>query len=234
MSLILTGRPGSGFRDTALFRPRSVLLRADPALPESAVLVRNLLDGHFHGKLMADGMEGFEAPEGAPDLAVLCVAPDAQAQAFRDIAAMGCRAVVVPTAAPNLAAMAAGAGVKALGERSFGLALPGIGLNATLAHLHVPKGRLALMAQSSAIARAVIDWAAAEGLGFSHIIGIGSNEDLGFALGLDWLARDSDTACVLLELRRIKQRRLFVSSARASQSRPRAKPRSSLEPMPMM
>jgi acetyltransferase len=216
MSLILTGRPGSGFRDTALFRPRSVLLRADPALPESRILVRNLLDGRFQGKLMAEGLEGFEPPEGAPDLAILCVAPDAQAQAFHDIAAMGCHAVVVPTAAPNLAAMAASAGVKALGERSFGVALPGIGLNATLAHLHVPKGRLALMAQSSAIARAVIDWAAAEGLGFSHIIGIGSNEDLGFALGLDWLARDSATACVLLELRRIKQRRRFVSAARAT------------------
>lgn len=216
MPLILQGRSGSGFRDTALFRPASVLLRADPALPETAILVRNLLDGRFQGKLMAEGVEGFEPPEGTPDLAVLCVAPDAQAQAFHDIAAMGCRAVVVPTAAPGLAAMAAAAGVKALGERSFGLALPGIGLNATLAHLHVPKGRLALMAQSSAIARAVIDWAAAEGLGFSHIIGIGSNEDLGFALGLDWLARDAGTACVLLELRRIKQRRLFVSSARAT------------------
>ncbi|WP_421994025.1 GNAT family N-acetyltransferase [Roseococcus sp.] len=216
MSLILTGLSGSGFRETALFRPCSVLLRADPALPESAILARNLLDGRFQGKLMGQGIEGFEPPEGAPDLTVLCVAPDAQAEAFRDIAAMGCHAVVVPTAAPNLGAMAASAGVRALGERSFGLALPGIGLNATLAHLHIPKGRLALMAQSSAIARAVIDWAAAEGLGFSHIIGIGSNEDLGFALGLDWLARDSGTACVLLELRRIKQRRLFVSAARAT------------------
>ena len=214
--MILTGRPGTGFRETALFRPRSVLLRADPALPESRILVRNLLDGRFNGTLMAEGIEGFQPVEGSPDLAVLCVAPDAQAQALQEIAAMGCHAVVVPTAAPNLGAMAAASGVRALGERSFGLALPGIGLNATLAHLHVPKGRLALMAQSSAIARAVIDWAAAEGLGFSHIIGIGSNEDLGFALGLDWLARDSGTACVLLELRRIKHRRLFVSAARAT------------------
>jgi len=216
MPLILKGRPGAGFRDTALFRPRSVLLRADPALPESRILTRNLLDGRFQGALMAEGIEGFAPPEGAPDLAILCVAPDAQAAAFHEIAALGCHAVVVPTAAPHLAAMAAEAGVKALGERSFGLALPGIGLNATLSHLHIPKGRLALMAQSSAIARAVIDWAAAEGLGFSHIIGIGSNEDLGFALGLDWLARDTATACVLLELRRIKQRRRFVSAARAT------------------
>ena len=214
--MILTGRPGAGFRDTALFRPRSVLLRADPTLPESSILTRNLREGRFHGKLMAEGLEGFERPEGAPDLAILCVAPDAQAQAMQEIAAMGCHAVVVPTAAPDLAEIAGSADIRALGERSFGLALPGIGLNATLSHLHVPKGRLALMAQSSAIARAVIDWAAAEGLGFSHIIGIGSNEDLGFALGLDWLARDSGTACVLLDLRRIKQRRLFVSAARAT------------------
>jgi hypothetical protein len=65
MSLILTGRPGPGFRDTALFRPRSVLLRADPALPESRILARNLLDGRFHGKLMADGIEGWRCPASA-------------------------------------------------------------------------------------------------------------------------------------------------------------------------
>ncbi|WP_424814409.1 GNAT family N-acetyltransferase [Roseococcus sp. YIM B11640] len=214
--MLFKGRPGAGFRDTALFQPRSVLLRADPALPESAILVRNLLDGRFQGRLMAEGLDGFEAPAGAPDLAVLCVAPDAQAEALREIGAMGCQAVIVPTAAPGLAAKAEAAGVRALGERSFGLAIPALGLNATLAHLHVPKGRLALMAQSSAIARAAIDWAAGEGLGFSHIIGIGSNEDIGFAVGLDWLARDSGTACVLLELRKIKQRRLFISAARAT------------------
>ncbi|MDB5412007.1 MAG: family N-acetyltransferase [Rubritepida sp.] len=212
MSLILTGLPGSGFRETALFRPRSVLLRADPALPESQMLARNLLAGGFQGRLMGDG---FETPDGAPDLAVLCVAPEAQAEALRDIAAMGCFAVVVPTAAPDLKRMAAEAGIRALGGRSFGLALPGIGLNATLSHLPIRKGKLALMAQSSAIARAVIDWAEAEGLGFSHIIGIGANEDLGFAAGLDWLARDTGTACVLLDIRRIKQRRLFISAARA-------------------
>jgi len=212
MSLLLTGLAGKGFRETAFFRPRSVLLHADPSLPESQVMARNLAAGGFQGRLMGGG---FAAPEGAPDLAVLSVAPEAQAAALAHIAAMGCFAVVVPTAAPGLAQMAAAAGVRALGERSFGLALPGIGLNATLSHLPIHDGRLALMAQSSAIARAVIDWATAEGLGFSHIIGIGANDDLGFAAGLDWLARDVRTACVLLDIRRIKQRRLFVSAARA-------------------
>lgn len=212
MSLLLTGLPGKGFRETALFRPRSVFLRADPALPEAAILARNLAAGGFHGALMGDG---FAAPEGAPDLAILCVRPEAQAAELARIAAMGCFAVVVPTAAPGLAAMCQSTGLRALGERSFGLAVPQIGLNATLSHLPVRPGTLALMAQSSAIARAVMDWATAEGLGFSHIIGIGSNDGLGFSSGLDWLARDSHTACVLLDIRRIKQRRLFVSAARA-------------------
>jgi len=212
MSLLLTGLPGKGFREKAFFQPRSVLFRADPDLPEARVLARNLAGGGFKGALMGDG---FAALEGVPDLAVLCVAPDAQAQALAEIARLGCFAVVVPTAAPGLRAMAEAAGVRALGERSFGLALPAIGLNATLSHLPIREGKLALMAQSSAIARAVIDWAAAEGLGFSHIIGIGANDDLGFAVGLDWLARDTRTACVMLDIRRIKQRRLFVSGARA-------------------
>jgi len=212
MSLLLTGRPGKGFREAAFFRPRSVWLRADPDLPESAVLARNLAAGDFKGSLMGDG---FAALESAPDLAILCVRPEAQAAELARIAAAGCFAVVVPTAAPGLASMAAEAGVHALGERSFGLALPDIGLNATLSHLPLRPGKLALMAQSSAIARAVIDWAAAEGLGFSHIIGVGSNDGTGFAAGLDWLARDTGTACVMLDIRRIKQRRFFVSAARA-------------------
>jgi len=218
MSLILNARPHAGFRETALFQPRSVVLLADAALPETMVLARNLAAGGFQGRLMAEGAElpGFAAHDAPADLAVLSLTPPAQAAALASLAARGCRAVVVPVAAPGLAAMAAQAGVRALGERSFGLAIPALGLNATLAQAPIPRGGLALMAQSSAVARAALDWAAAEGLGFTHIIGVGANDDLGFAAGLDWLARDTATACVLLELRRVKQRRLFVSAARAA------------------
>ncbi|MCW8085306.1 bifunctional acetate--CoA ligase family protein/GNAT family N-acetyltransferase [Sabulicella glaciei] len=211
MSLLLTGRPGKGFRDIALFGPRSAWLLADPELPESAILRRNLLASGFSGRLALDA-----PPEEPPDLAVVCVAPDAMEDALRRVAEAGCHAAIVPVPAPNLTALARASGLRVLGERSFGLALPHLGLNATLSHIPVPRGRLALMTQSSAVARAVLDWAAAEGLGFSHIIGIGANDDLGFASGLDWLARDSRTALVLLELRRIKNRRGFVSAARAT------------------
>ncbi len=220
--LALRRRPG--FRDAALLRPESVALVADPALDITGVLARNLAGGGFAGRLMAVGLEapGFEsaahiaALPAAPDLAVLCLTPDRQPAAMAALAARGCFAAVLPGAAPELAALSAATGVRALGQGSFGVAVPAIGLNATLSHLPPRPGRLALVTQSAALARAVLDWAEAEAVGFSHVIGIGGNAGIGFALVLDWLARDAATGAVLLDLRRIKNRRLFISAARAA------------------
>uniref|UniRef100_UPI0034E21C60 CoA-binding protein n=1 Tax=Roseomonas rosulenta TaxID=2748667 RepID=UPI0034E21C60 len=213
-----------GFRDRALLRPESVALVADATSHEAAVLARNLAAGGFRGRLLGVGpaRDGFEAAGSiadlpiAPDLAVLCLPPEALAPAMEALAARGCFAAIVPGAAPDLAAISARTGVQALGQGSFGVAVPGIGLNATLSQIAPAKGRLALVTQSSAIARAVLDWAAAEAVGFSHVVGIGGNQGFGFAGVLDWLARDAATGAILLDLRRIKNRRMFVSAARAA------------------
>ena len=61
-----------------------------------------------------------------------------------------------------------------------------------------------------------MDWAGPNGVGFSHIIGIGDNADLGFGVALDWLSRDPGTGAILLDVRRIKNRRAFLSAARAA------------------
>lgn len=217
-------RSQPGFRETALFRPRSVVLLADPALPEAAILARNLGEGGFKGRLYVTGMEaeGLTAvPEIAaipeePDLAVICLPPEAQGPAMAALAARNCFAAVLPVAAPDLAALSERTGVQALGSHSFGLCLPALGLNASLSHIQPKPGRLALLCQSGAMARAILDWAAGEKLGFSHIVGIGTNQGLGFALSLDWLARDPEAGAVLLDLRRIKNRRMFISAARAT------------------
>jgi acetyltransferase len=216
--------PQHGFRDTALFRPRSVVLVGDEALGETAILAGNLASGGFQGSLYAVGCQHAglissasidELPE-APDLAVLCLPPEAQGAAMASLAARGCFAAVVPVASPDLAALSTRTGVRAFGAHSFGLCLPSLGLNASLSHLTPRPGRLALLCQSAATARAVIDWAAGEELGFSHILGIGTNQGLGFAMALDWLARDAMAGAVLLDIRRIKNRRMFISAARAT------------------
>ncbi|OIQ64319.1 hypothetical protein GALL_541290 [mine drainage metagenome] len=53
-------------------------------------------------------------------------------------------------------------------------------------------------------------------MGFSHIVGLGANADIGFGLTLDWLSRDPGTGAILLDIRRIKNHRLFLSAARAA------------------
>jgi acetyltransferase len=214
----------AGFRDTALFAPRRVALLADPAIPASSILARNLAAGGFKGQLHAVGpvwpglnhaatLEDLGEP---PDLGVLCLPPEALETAMAGLAARGCFATVVIGAAPGLAAICARTGVRALGEHSFGLCIPPAGLNASLSHIAPRPGRLALLCQSSALARAVIDWAEGEAVGFTLIAGIGTNADYGFAGGLDWLARDAGTGAILLDLRRIKDRRRFISAARAA------------------
>ncbi|MFH5926233.1 GNAT family N-acetyltransferase [Roseomonas xinghualingensis] len=225
LPVTFSGQPlGRGFRDTALFSPRRVALLANPAIPASAILARNLAAGGFRGRLHAvgDAWSGLEHAATlddlaeAPDLAVLSLAPEAIEPAMTALAARGCFAAVVPGIAPGLAAICARTGVRALGEHSFGLCIPPAGLNASLSHIAPRPGKLALLCQSSAVARAIIDWAEGEAVGFSLIAGIGTNADYGFAGGLDWLARDAATGAILLDLRRIKDRRRFISSARAA------------------
>jgi acetyltransferase len=216
--------PRGALREEALYRPRHIVLVADPAVGAARLLARNLAEGGFKGRLSIVGMAhpGFEAAPGiaaldaAPDLAVLALPPEALEPAMAALATRGCHAAVVPGASPDLAAIARRTGVRALGQGSFGICVPAIGLNASLAHLAPRKGRLALLCQSSALARAVLDWAEAESVGFSHVIGIGGNADLGFAHALDWLSRDPGTGAILLDIRRIKDRRMFVSAARAA------------------
>ena len=160
-------------REEALYRPRHVVLVADPALPAAGLLARNLASGGFGGRLSIVGMEheGFEAVPAIaglpdpPDLAVLALPPEGIEPAMSALAARGCHAAVVPGASPDLTEIAARTGIRALGQGSFGICVPGIGLNVSLAHIAPRKGRLALICQSSALARAVLDWAEAESVG---------------------------------------------------------------------
>jgi succinyl-CoA synthetase alpha subunit/RimJ/RimL family protein N-acetyltransferase len=136
--------------------------------------------------------------------------------ALKALAAAGGQTAIVVSQADGVAAMAREAGVRVLGPNAFGLAVPGLGLNASLSHIAVPAGRVALVTQSTSMARAVIDWAGPNGVGFSHVVGLGGNVDLGFAQTLDWLSRDPDTGLILLDIRRIKDARAFISAARAA------------------
>ena len=96
------------------------------------------------------------------------------------------------------------------------MACPALKLNATLSHLTPQSGRVALISQSAALCRAVLDWAGPNGVGFSQIVGIGGNASTGFVQVLDFLSRDSSTGPILLDIRRVRDPRTFLSAARAA------------------
>ena len=201
------------FDPACLFRPTSIaVIGADTEA--GGQIVANLALSGYKGEVQAI----HEAAQltGTPQLAVLAVPSEQVGPSMTRLAEANCFAAIVPGAADDLAAHAARTGVRVLGAHSFGIAVPRLNLNATRAHLPPPPGRLALISQSSALSRAVIDWAGPNGVGFSHIVGLGSNADIGFGLTLDWLSRDPNTGAILLDIRRIKNHRLFLSAARAA------------------
>ncbi|RZL33137.1 MAG: GNAT family N-acetyltransferase, partial [Rubrivivax sp.] len=95
------------------------------------------------------------------------------------------------------------------------------GLNASFTQASALPGELALVSQSGALLTALLDWANAERIGFSHLVSLGEHADVDFADLLDYLARDRHTRAILLYIESITASRRFMSAARAAA---RAKP----------
>jgi len=205
-----------------LLRPRSVAVLGDAAQGSLARRVLgHLRAGGFRGSVLpvaagpaadgdAPGSADVAALPAAPDLAVIDLPGPELGPALAALAARGAGAAVLLGEAP-----APDAPLPFLGPGSSGVISPALGLNASLFPRLPAAGGLALVCQDRGLAMAVLDHAAAEGIGFSHVVSLGRNDDLGFTAVLDWLSRDGATRAVLLEVSRIKDRRGFLSAARA-------------------
>jgi acetyltransferase len=219
-------KPFGRFSPDRLFAPDSVAV-IGAGTAAGAQVMANLMAGGFKGAILpvdptlkaVSGVLAYPdvaALPVAPDLAVVATPADAVEATLAELAARNCFAAVVTGMAPDLRRDKLPPGMRVLGPGSFGIAIPAIGLNASRAHLPLAPGRLALVSQSAALCRAVLDWAAPNGVGFSHVVGIGGNLNIGFGLVLDWLSRDPGTGTILLDIRAIRDRRTFLSAARAA------------------
>ncbi len=199
----------SRFDPEKFFHPRSIALSGS-STPLGQRLVANLRQGGFAGDIGTD-----TDPIRNADAAIIADDGEDIAAALAAHAGRGVRGAIVVSHTPNLAALARAAGIRVLGPHSFGLMLPGLRLNAS--KLVMPAtGRVALVGQSASLARTVLDWAIPNAVGFSHIIGIGGNTDIGFGLVLDHLARDPGTGAILVQIDRLRDPRIFQSAARAA------------------
>ncbi len=214
------------FRPESIFQPESLaVLGADSRAGRE--VMANLLEGAFKGAILPVAAEqqaisgiltyrDIEALPMAADLAVICDDGIDAMDVFTRLSRRGICCAVVIGMVEHVRAAALATGVRALGPGSFGICIPRLGLHATRSHLRPKPGRVALVSQSAALCRAVLDWAEPNGVGFSHVIGIGGNTDIGFANALDWLSRDAGTGAILMDIRLIRDARRFLSGARAA------------------
>jgi acetyltransferase len=103
-----------------------------------------------------------------------------------------------------------------VGPRCLGIIRPINKLNASSARSPVAKGKVALVTQSGAFCSALLDWADANGFGFSAVASLGATTDVKLGDVLDYLAQDPHTTSILLYVERVTNARLFLSGLRAA------------------
>ena len=217
-----------------LFAPASVaVFGASERAGRVGTTVWRNLHAQFPGRLypvnpkhrVLDGVKAYATvkalPE-APDLAVICTPADTVVQLIEQLGKRGTRAAIVVTAGLDKAtrqAMLNAARVhtlRILGPNCIGLLVPHQGLNASFAHIGAVPGELAFVSQSGALVTAMLDWAAARGIGFSHFVSLGEHADVDFGDLLDHLGSDPHTRGILLYIESVEDARKFMSAARAA------------------
>ncbi len=225
-----------------LLRPQSVAVIGASDRPDSvgATVIRNVLDGGFGGHVwpvnlrhtVVAGQKAYRAVDQLPDpadLAVICTPPQTVPGLIAELGDRGTRAAAVLTAGLDDLRLDDGrtAGqamldaarphcLRILGPNCVGLLVPGIGLNASFAHVNARPGALAFISQSGALTTAMLDWARANQVGFSHFVSLGNSADVDFGDLLDYLATDPDTRAILLYMEAVSSARKFMSAARAA------------------
>jgi len=224
-----------------LLTPRSVAVVGASDRPGSvgATVMRNLVAGGFHGPLWpvnlrrksVAGVPAYRTPAqlpAVPDLAVICTPAPTIPALIAELGARGTRAAIVLSAGLECPAESGGTlsekmlqaarrhRLRILGPNCIGLLVPGIGLNASFAHLGAHAGGIAFVAQSGALTTAMLDWANSAGVGFSYCISLGNAADVDFGDLLDYLGKDPGTRAILLYTESITGARKFMSAARAA------------------
>jgi acetyltransferase len=106
--------------------------------------------------------------------------------------------------------------LRVIGPDHLGYAVPSTHVNASLIGNRPLPGHIALLCQSAAVMRSVIDWASSRNIGFSYAISVGMRWDVDFGDLIDYLLRDGNTRAILMYMENTRNRRKFVSAARAA------------------
>ena len=201
------------------------------------IILRNLISAEYDGvvypvSISSSSVQGIHAyPSIAQiprkvDLAVIAVAAKAVPDAMRECGEAGVGGAVIVSAGFKEAGsagrqleiqvkeIAKAYGVRILGPNCLGYIRPAYNLNVTFADVIPPAGRIAFFSQSGALGTAVLDWAAANDVGFSAFVSVGGMADVDFGDLIDFFGADSHTTSIILYIESITDARKFMSAAR--------------------
>ncbi len=231
----------------SLFRPKSVTLVGASNRPKSIgrVVMLNLLHGGFSGPVLPVNSK-YSAIAGvlsypsvadlplSPDLGIVCTPPQTVSDYVQQLGEKGVKTVLIMStdldrevdssgvsARDRIFEHAKAYAIRILGPNCLGVIIPRLGLNASFGHTSINKGQIAFVSQSDSLGIAVLDWAKAKGIGFSHFISLGDSADIDFADIIDYLGGDPYSSSILLYIEHIQNARKFISAARsASRNKP--------------
>jgi len=225
-----------------LLTPSSVAVVGASRRPDAVgrALVRNLVTGGFTGPVYAvnpharaiAGVPAYASVRDVPeeiDLAIVAVPADAVEQVVLDCAAKGVHGLVVVSAGfaetgeavgrerqQALVRTARANGMRIVGPNCLGIVNTDarFSLNATLAGVLPPPGRVGFFAQSGALGTAILSDGADRGIGLSTFVSAGNRADVSGNDLLQYWQDDPATEVVLLYLESLGNPRKFARISR--------------------
>ena len=216
-----------------IFAPESVVVIGASRRRDAIgrVILENIRGGGYAGRLYtvnprARQIDGerclasvLDLPEPA-DLAVIAVPAPAVLGVAEQCGQRGVRSLVVITsgldaaACADLLAVCRRHGMRLVGPDCFGVAVPGLGLDATFAASRLRPGVAGLMSQSGGVGVALASQLSRLGVGISSFASVGSKLDVSGNDMLMWWEHDDVTRLAVLYLESFGNPRKFARTAR--------------------
>src|SRR5689334_6283952 len=216
-----------------IFAPESVVVIGASRRREAIgrIILENIRRGGYAGRLYTvnprarqiDGDRCLDSALGLPepaDLAVIAVPAPAVLGVAEQCGQRGVRSLVVitsglnPAASADLLAMCRRHGMRLVGPDCFGVAVPGLGLDATFGASGFRPGVAGLMSQSGGISVALAGQLSRLGVGISSFASVGSKLDVSGNDMLMWWEHDDVTKLAVLYLESFGNPRKFARTAR--------------------
>lgn len=110
-------------------------------------------------------------------------------------------------------------GIRIVGPNCLGIIIPPLELNATFDVQSPLSGQIGFISQSGAIITTVLDWSISRRIGFSSVISVGNQSDMGFVEYLQVLDQDPTTYAIILYVEEIRDGRDFLKYAATMRGR---------------